>query len=203
MRAHRLVLATLMLAAAPAAAKGPPWISIEVPANPFDRDARGAFLVVHTYHHQTAVQLVMEGTAEGLVNGARRSVPLELTPMARTGSFALTRTWPSEGAWVLDIRAFDGNSRISAVVGVGATGEVSFVRVPLARSGAPRTISRAEVETMLASLAAGRTPPPLAAAGWSHPAHRLQGLATLALFLGLGGAAVAGVVKAVRRKARG
>ena len=29
----------------------PPWISIETPPNPYDPASRGAFLVVHTFHH--------------------------------------------------------------------------------------------------------------------------------------------------------
>ena len=197
MSRHGFILALTLLAATPAVA-GPPWISIELPANPFS-EARGAFLVVRTFHHGTPVQLVMQGTAEGLVGGRRRSVPLEFTTLSQTGTFALQRTWASEGVWVLDIRSFDGQGTISAVVGIGAGGEVSLVRVPLARSGAPRAVSRGEVETLLASLAAGQTPPPLAAAGWGHPAHRLQVILTTAFFLGILGAAVAGGVKAVRR----
>jgi len=142
MKRHGIILALTLLAATPAVA-GPPWISIELPASPFS-EARGAFLLVRTYHHGTPVQLVMQGTAEGLVNGARRSVPLEFTAMSQFGAFAVSRSWPSEGVWVLDIQSFDGHFAISAVVGVGASGEVSLVRVPLARSGAPRTVSRGE-----------------------------------------------------------
>lgn len=163
MTRHGFILALTLLAATPAAA-GPPWISIELPANPFS-EARGAFIVVHTYHHGTPVQLVMQGTAEGLVNGQRRSVPLEFTTLTRTGTFALSRTWPTEGAWVLDIQSFNGHATISAVVGIGPAGEVSLVRVPLARTGAPRTVSRSEVETMLRALAAGQQPAPLQHAG--------------------------------------
>ena len=34
---------------------GPPWISIEYPANPLDPSTRGGYLLVHTFHHQQAV----------------------------------------------------------------------------------------------------------------------------------------------------
>ncbi|HEX6058177.1 MAG TPA: hypothetical protein VFZ11_04085, partial [Gemmatimonadaceae bacterium] len=65
-------------AAAPATA-GPPWISIEYPANPLDRTTKGAYLLVHAFHHGTPVGLPVRGTAEGLVNGARRTIALDFT----------------------------------------------------------------------------------------------------------------------------
>ena len=76
------LLSTTVIAAAPAArivggasvssVFGPPWISIEYPANPFDRSSRGAYLYVHTFHHDDAVEATLTGTAEGIVDGTRR-----------------------------------------------------------------------------------------------------------------------------------
>lgn len=166
MRSQARLLATLIaLTAATPLVAGAPWISIELPANRIDPETRGAYLVVRTYYHATPAQLIMRGTAEGVVNGARRSVTLSYRSTSQTGVFALDKTWGDEGAWVLDIRAFNGSLEMSAVVGVGTTGEAVFVRVPLGLNGAPRTVSRGEVETMLQALARGQTPPPLAAAG--------------------------------------
>ena len=50
LRTTLLAAAVLTLAAA-APAFGPPWISIETPPNPYDAASRGAFLLVHTFHH--------------------------------------------------------------------------------------------------------------------------------------------------------
>ena len=50
-RSLGLAAACAALFAAPALAKGPPWISIELPANPYDQTMRGAFLLVHAFHH--------------------------------------------------------------------------------------------------------------------------------------------------------
>ena len=144
---------------------GAPWISIELPANRINPETRGAYLVVRTYFHATPAQLVMRGTAEGLVNGVRRSVPLAFRTTSQTGVVALDKTWGDGGPWVLDVRAFNGSLEMSAVVGVGTTGEAVLVRVPLGPGGAPRTVTRGEVETMLQALARGQTPPPLAASG--------------------------------------
>lgn len=174
MRRTALALAAV-LTASPVLAKGPPWISVELPANRLNPETRGAYLTVRTYHHATPVQLVMRGTAEGLVNGQRRSVDLVFRHTRETGVFALDRSWDTAGVWVLDIRSFDGHFEMSAVVGVGADGEVTMVRVPMSRVGAPRTVSRGEVETILASLDRGQSPPALRAAGFGPDGLRIVG----------------------------
>ena len=75
--------ATLSLVAATPATtmhrSGPPWISIEYPANPLDASTRAAFLLVHTFHHQTPTASTLSGTAEGLVGGERKSMRKVLT----------------------------------------------------------------------------------------------------------------------------
>ena len=192
-----LIALTALLIAAPAVA-GPPWISVELPANPFDRATRGAYLVVHTYHHEMQVPYVISGTAEGLVGGQRRSVRLDATPTGRTGSFAIRKNWASEGVWVLKIGVEDVD--VGAAIGVGADGEVAFVRVPTGREGAPRVVARAEVETMLRALADGRPVPSLARAGGGGHHGRLPAVLNVASMTALGGAALAGLVAAFRRR---
>jgi hypothetical protein len=62
MRTTSLVLSLATLAALPSVAHaGPPWISIELPANPYDRATKGAFLVVHAFHHGTPVGFPVSG----------------------------------------------------------------------------------------------------------------------------------------------
>ena len=75
-RIRSLALAALTSAslATTAVASGPPWISIELPANPYDESTKGAYLLVHSFHHGTAIGYIVTGTAEGIVNGERRSV---------------------------------------------------------------------------------------------------------------------------------
>src|SRR2546426_1315168 len=66
------------LFATPGLAKGPPWISIELPVNPYDQSMRGAFLLVHAFHHQTPMGFIVTGTAEGIVNGRSEEHTSEL-----------------------------------------------------------------------------------------------------------------------------
>lgn len=136
------------------AVAGPPWLSIEYPANPHDANTRGAFLVVNTYHHGTPTQFSLAGTAEGIVDGERRSVPLRFAPTARTSSQALTRQWPTEGRWVLHITLRDGDAvEAAALVVLGADGTPSRVTVPTRRDGQfsiPRAVTAAEIAAALA-----------------------------------------------------
>src|SRR5437762_13568677 len=95
-RSLGLAAALVTLLAVPALA-GPPWISIELPVNPYDQSTRGAFLLVHSFHHGTAMGFIVSGTAEGMVNGERRSLKLDFAETSRDGVYALKRTWPKEG----------------------------------------------------------------------------------------------------------
>jgi len=126
--------AVLTLAAA-SPTFGPPWISIETPPNPYDRLSRGAFLVVHTFHHADAVASGVTGTAEGIVGGARRSVRLTFDTTARRGSYALRKQWPAEGTWMLVINTGGHAEGVTALVEIGSRGEVAGVRVPTRREG--------------------------------------------------------------------
>src|SRR5256886_9752278 len=92
---HTLIRAVVI--AALTLAKGPPWISIELPVNPYDQSQRGTFLLVHSFHHGTAMGYIVTGTAEGIVKGERRTVKLEFTETARQGGCALRPTRPHQG----------------------------------------------------------------------------------------------------------
>ena len=131
LRASALVATALVLTAA--SSFGPPWISIETPANPYDAATRGAFLVVHTFHHGDVVASGVNGTAEGIVSGARRSIPLAFDTTARRGSYALKKQWPGDGVWMLVINTGGQAQGVTALVDIGSTGDVAGVRVPTKR----------------------------------------------------------------------
>ena len=99
------IAAVLILVAAgdAPAPVGAPWISLEVPANPMDPATRDAAFVVHTYYHENAARFPVSGTAEGIVNGERRTVDLEFTKTGRPGVYAVKQQWQSEGSWILAI----------------------------------------------------------------------------------------------------
>ncbi|MDQ4080328.1 MAG: hypothetical protein M3125_06170 [Gemmatimonadota bacterium] len=150
-----LALATLTLAlsAAAPAVLGPPWISIEYPPSPYDQSTRDAFLLVHTFHHGTPIVAPVTGSAEGLVDGQRRSMALKFAGTSRTGVYALRKQWSNEGSWVLFITASQGpDDDVTAVVELNGSGQVAAVRVPTQRRGSytiPADVSDAERETIV------------------------------------------------------
>ncbi|MGQ0648006.1 MAG: hypothetical protein ACT4P7_10575 [Gemmatimonadaceae bacterium] len=136
---------------------GPPWISIEHPVNPYDATTRGAYLVVHAFHHGTPMAFPVSGTAEGIVNGQRRTVPLEFKTTSRTGVYALTKQWSDAGTWTLVISVAQGeDDKVSAIVDIAPTGEVAKVQVPTRRERnytIPARVSMTDVEASLRARA--------------------------------------------------
>jgi len=157
MRSFGVATVLSALLAAPALA-GPPWISIELPANPYDQATRGAFLLVHAFHHGQPVAYLLTGTAEGIVNGERRSIKLEFSETTRDGVYALKRMWPTEGVWTLVIKANQGpDDAATAVIELGAEGEVASIRVPVMQRGqwtVPAPVSLGEIDAALKARAA-------------------------------------------------
>lgn len=146
MRRPLLLTLVLALTAAAPALKGPPWISIESPANPLDPETRGAAFVVRVYHHATPTSYSVAGTAEGLVNGERRSVKLVLERTSKPGVYTMKRQWPTEGVWTVLVSVLGENERkaATAIVELSPEGQVASVRVP-ARTDGRWTIPVGEV----------------------------------------------------------
>jgi hypothetical protein len=158
MRIHRLVAAAALLATT--AFMGPPWISIETPANPYDTGSRGAYLLVHAFHHGTPVNFPVSGTAEGLVAGARKTVALEFKNTSRPGVYALHKQWTDDGVWTLVLGVTQGDGEFNtakAVVEIGANGQVASVTVPTKMAGihrVPDVVKMADVEAGLRTRSA-------------------------------------------------
>lgn len=150
----------IALGAATPAHAGPPWISIELPANPLDPTTRGAYLLVHTFHHEAAIRQLIEGRAEGLVNGRRQTIPLSFTATSRDFVQALKKSWPDGGTWVLVIST-GGHGDATALVGIGADGQVHSIAVPSeVKNGwtVPKKVTGADVDAILTTLAAADLP---------------------------------------------
>lgn len=154
--AAALALSLAAGAATPAHA-GPPWISIELPANPMNSTTRGAYLLVHSFHHDLAMRQVLEGRAEGIVDGQRRSIALTFTDTSRDFVRALQKNWPDEGTWVLVITVGGHPDGATALVGIASDGAVRSIDVPTrthGRSIVPRQVTPNDVNALLTRLAA-------------------------------------------------
>ena len=154
--------ATLMLSAATSSSrsalfKGGPWISIETPVNPYDASTRGSVFVVHTFHHAVPTDMQLEGRAEGLVDGNRRTVPLTLSKGAQAGSYGVRNQWGTKGTWSVLLTATQPAPKVSiqAVVDLGADGTVARVTLPQ-RMQTTADIDRSLRERAGAALTVGR-----------------------------------------------
>ena len=148
----------LVAATASPALAGPPWLSIEFPANQMNKSAQGAYLLVHTFHHEQVASFVVEARAEGIVNGERKTLPLTLERTDRDGVYALKQSWPQTGDWVIVIVGAPGEGSVTALVSI-ADGNLRGIRVPTKRieNGrwtVPVQVTQADIESELRSLVA-------------------------------------------------
>ena len=60
------------------------------------------------------------GQAEGIVNGKRQSMSLELTPAGKPGTYSVRKQWPAEGKWVLLFSATSGDLHTYTLVDLAA-----------------------------------------------------------------------------------
>ena len=91
----------------------------------------------------------MTGTAEGLVNGVRQSLPLELLAVSPTeGIYAVQQQWPN-GHWVLQLNGTCPKPKASASTLVPMS-DVTFIREKTKVLTEPAT--RQQVEALLKEL---------------------------------------------------
>jgi Tol biopolymer transport system component len=77
--------------------------------------ADGKSVVVRTYRCGTPSSFTVVGTAEGVVDGARKTIPLAIARAGEEGVFTVARQWPADGKWVL-VFSVEGGHAVSALV---------------------------------------------------------------------------------------
>ena len=99
----RKTIVTLMLACAGQMFAGGFWLQLGNPeANPA-AGKLGAVVVIKAVGCHDPAAAKVTATAVGVVNGERRSIPLELKPLGEPGAYALSQQWPKEGKWVIQL----------------------------------------------------------------------------------------------------
>ena len=95
------------------------------------------------------------GTAEGLVNGKRQSLPIMLTAIDPAQAvYAITQQWPQEGTWVLHLKGSCSNPKGDASTLVAVT-RGTFLRDKSQVLRDPAT--QKQIEGALATLARTRS----------------------------------------------
>jgi hypothetical protein len=162
-------LALLVTATTPAFA-GAPWISIEIPANGLNKLTRDAFCLIRVYSHENPAYYPVTVTAEGLVDGVRRSITLKATETGMPGVYAVRYTPEKNGTWMVVGRVGGTPEEpwATVIVPVNREGQIFNARVPARRNGealVPVRVSAADVDTMLRAQVAAITPGGRALAG--------------------------------------
>jgi hypothetical protein len=93
----------------------------------------------------------ISGTAEGIVQGARQSVPLKLVETSKPGVYAVNQNWPPEGTWVVALKGMCADASAGAIVPIGPNG---FIRESSKLLTRPATVG--EIAASLKALAEGK-----------------------------------------------
>ncbi len=76
----------------------------DLKANP-EAIAKNALVVAHITACHSPEKTTIAATAEGIVNGQRRTVPLKVLYLSQPGVFAVSHEWPRDGAWTVKMIA--------------------------------------------------------------------------------------------------
>ena len=168
----------LLLTATTPAFAGAPWISIEIPANGLNPLTRDAFCLVRVYHHGDPAYYPVTVTAEGLVDGVRRTVKLTATETGMPGVYAVRYQPEKNGTWMVVARVGGTSDEpwATVIVPVNREGQIFNARVPTRRDGESRIpirVTAADVDQMLRAQVASIAP----------DARSLAGLPLLGLLL--------------------
>ena len=84
---------------------------------------KDATYLVRTAHCGEPASMSLTATAEGVVKGQRRSLPIKLTPTKEKGVYQFARTWPSDGDWIVRLTPA-GRDRAVTLVTIASDGHV-------------------------------------------------------------------------------
>ncbi len=149
-RVHPAWVVGLALFCLAATTAGGFQLRVEVP-----QEGGEAVLLVRTYRCHQPEKAKVSARAEGIINGKRVSVPIELKTIAK-GVYAVEQQWPAGSTWLL---AFSGSYRgqhTSTLVTLDEQGQVAIKKVDdgeaLDVRYFHRTLSDADIESALQRL---------------------------------------------------
>ena len=94
---------------------GPPVAAGFTKSKDLKKFDKKVVLAVRALVCEDLAHVQMTGTAEGIVNGSRRSVPLTLAEVDKAEAvYAIQYEWPDTGAWVLHLKGSCAKPRAEA-----------------------------------------------------------------------------------------
>lgn len=122
-----LLMAGLLLSGMTAALAGGMTVTLELPPYSTDTKIKEAALMVKVVGCEDPKVWVATATAEGLVNGERKSIEIKTTKI-KPGYFAIKPEWPTTGAWVLIVHAGYKDHPQHLVVPLGEKGKLQLTK---------------------------------------------------------------------------
>ena len=115
------------------------------------KDGKKAVLAVRALVCNDLANVQITGTAEGVLNGARQSVPLTLTQVNKAEAvYVVAYQWPENGSWVLHLKGSCSNPKAEASTLVPMN-KGAFIREKTEVLREPAT--KSQVEASLNALA--------------------------------------------------
>jgi len=113
--------------------------------------AKSSLLVVRPGGCSDPAAAKITATAEGIVDGARRSVPLTLMPMSTPGVHAVPKDWAKSGIWIVNLVGSCAGKTAGAIVAIGPG--ATYRRDSVKQLAHPA--SAAEIDASLKALTTG------------------------------------------------
>jgi len=145
----KLILACALLPAAASAAGFTLSIGPPVAAGTGKKVTKtvGASFAVRLEECEALETAQISGTAEGLVDSARRSAPVAIVATGSPGVYVVSETEENPGVWVVNVNATCGKAKAGAIVAIGPQG---FLRE--STKVLPRAATKAEIDSALKAL---------------------------------------------------
>ena len=144
------IVSAIAITASPAAAQdfslqlGPP-----IAGN--SQSNKSSLLVVRPGGCADPARAQITATAEGLVDGTRRSLSLKVAPLPTPGVHAVNKDWPAGGVWLVNVVGTCAGKTAGALVLMGPQDKYRREAVKLL----PRRASTAEIDAALKTLTTG------------------------------------------------
>jgi hypothetical protein len=150
------MLAVLLVAAAVAPALAGSFFRLEIGppvAGSSPQIKKNTAFVVRPLACADPAKSRITGVAEGYVDGARRSIALDLVPLSTPGGYAIQAQWPRDsGPWVVSLTGTCGTATAGAIVPIKQN---QFVRE--SSTFLERGATAKEIESSLGALSSQGT----------------------------------------------
>jgi hypothetical protein len=118
----RKTIVTLMLACAGQLLAGGFFLQLGNPEANAEARKLGAVVVIKATGCHDPASAKVTANAIGIVNGQRRTIPLEVKALSGAGEFALAQQWPKEGKWVIQVVGKNDEQFTNTLISAGPEG---------------------------------------------------------------------------------